>query len=325
MLRAGVAIACVCAVAFAHAQPRPATPAAYPTKPIRVIVTISPGGGPDVVVRMVSQIVNDKLGQPFVVDNRPGGGTVLATDLVANAAPDGYTLLNSTDTLLLVGAMKRVKYDVRTAFEPVVQMTAQWYVLVVNPSLPIKSVKDMIAYAKVRPDALSYGSQGVGTTGHLSMERFKTMTGTSMVHVPYKGAAPALLDIIGGQIHTMFSSAVSALPHVNSGKLRGIAVTSPKRLGFLPDMPTVAESGVADFRASNAYNLVAPAGTPRAVVLALNQAISSGLNTPAMIKRLTADGAEPVPPASPDEFKAMMAREYVQVEKQVKGLSLKDL
>lgn len=325
MLRAGVAIAYVCAVAFAHAQPRPATPAVYPTKPIRVIVTISPGGGPDVVVRMVSQIVNEKLGQPFVVDNRPGGGTVLATDLVANAAPDGYTLLNSTDTLLLVGAMKRVKYDVRTAFEPVVQMTAQWYVMVVNPSLPIKSVKDLIAYAKARPDALSYGSQGVGTTGHLSMERFKTLTGAGLVHVPYKGAAPALLDIIGGQIHTMFSSAVSALPHVNSGKLRGIAVTSPKRLGFLPDMPTVAESGVADFRASNAYNLVAPAGTPRAVVLALNQAISSGLNTPAMMKRLTADGAEPVPPTSPDEFKAMMAREYVQVEKQVKGLSLKDM
>ncbi len=325
MLRAGVTAAFVCATALAHGQPRPTTPTAYPTKPIRVIVTISPGGGPDVVVRMVSQIVNEKLGQPFVVDNRPGGGTVLATDLVANAAPDGYTLLNSTDTLMLVGAMKRVKYDVRTAFEPVVQMTAQWYVLVVNPSLPIKSVKDMIAYAKARPDALSYGSQGVGTTGHLSMERFKTMTGTSMVHVPYKGAAPALLDIIGGQIHTMFSSAVSALPHVNSGKLRGIAVTSTKRLSFLPDMPTVAESGVADFRASNAYNLVAPAGTPRAVVQALNQAISSGLNTPAMIKRLTADGAEPVPPASPDEFKAMMAREYLQVEKQVKGLSLKDL
>lgn len=322
MLRAGAAAACVCAAALAHAQQKPT---AYPAKPIRVIVTISPGGGPDVVVRMVSQLVNDKLGQPFVVDNRPGGGTVLATDLVANAAPDGYTLLNSTDTLLLLGAMKRVKYDVRSAFEPVVQMTAQWYVLVVNPSLPIKSVKDMIAYARARPDALSYGSQGVGTTGHLSMERFKTMTGTSMVHVPYKGAAPALLDIIGGQIHTMFSSAVSALPHVNSGKLRGIAVTSPKRLAFLPDMPTVAESGVADFRASNAYNLVAPAGTPRAIVQALNQAISAGLNTPAMIKRLTADGAEPVPPTSPDEFKAQMAREYLQVEKQVKGLSIKDL
>ncbi len=321
-MRAGLAAACLCVAASAHAQQKSSS---YPTKPIRVIVTISAGGGPDVVVRMVSQIVNEKLGQPFVVDNRPGGGTVLATDLVANAAPDGYTLLSSTDTLMLVGAMKRVHYDVRKAFEPVVQMTAQWYVMVVTPTLPIKSVKDMIAYAKARPDALSYGSQGVGTTGHLSMERFKTLTGASMVHVPYKGAAPALLDIIGGQIHTMFSSAVSALPHIASSKLRGIAVTSPKRLSFLPEIPTVAESGVADFRASNAYNLVAPAGTPRAIVLALNSAISSGLNTPAMIKRLTADGAEPVSPTSPDEFKAMMAREYAQVEKQVKGLSLKDL
>ena len=321
-MRVAFAVACLCVAVSAHAQQKSG---GYPTKPIRVIVTISAGGGPDVVVRMVSQIVNEKLGQPFVVDNRPGGGTVLATDLVANAAPDGYTLLSSTDTLMLVGAMKRVNYDVRKAFEPVVQMTAQWYVMVVNPSLPIKSVKELIAYAKARPDALSYGSQGMGTTGHLSMERFKTLTGARMVHVPYKGAAPALLDIIGGQIHTMFSSAVSALPHIGSGKLRGIAVTSPKRLSFLPDMPTVAESGVADFRASNAYNLVAPAGTPRAIVLALNHAISSGLNTPAMVKRLTTDGAEPAPPATPDEFKAMMAREYLQVEKQVKGMSVKDM
>lgn len=321
-MRAWMVFVCVCASTLTQAQQKPA---AYPTKPIRVIVTISAGGGPDVVVRMVSQIVNEKLGQPFVVDNRPGGGTVLATDLVANAAPDGYTLLSSTDTLMLVGAMKRVNYDVRKAFEPVVQMTAQWYVMVVNPSLPVKSVKELIAYAKARPDALSYGSQGVGTTGHLSMERFKTLTGASMVHVPYKGAAPALLDIIGGQIHTMFSSAVSALPHIGSGKLRGIAVTSPKRLSFLPEMPTVAESGVPDFRASNAYNLVAPAGTPRAIVQTLNTAISSGLNTPAMIKRLTADGAEPVPPATPDEFRTQFVREYVQVEKQVKGMSLKDM
>jgi tripartite-type tricarboxylate transporter receptor subunit TctC len=157
------------------------------------------------------------------------------------------------------------------------------------------------------------------------MERFKTMTGTSMVHVPYKGAAPALLDIIGGQIQTMFSSAVSALPHLASGRLRGIAVTSPRRLAFLPETPTVAESGVPDFRASNAYNLVAPGGTPRATVQALNRAVSAGLNTPAMVKRLTAEGTEPAPPASPDEFKAMMALEYGQVEKQVKGLSIKDL
>lgn len=325
-MRAGLAAACFCVAASAHAQQKsPAASASYPTKPIRVVVTISAGGGPDTVVRMVSQIVNDKLGQPFVVDNRPGGGTVLATDLVANAAPDGYTLLNSTDTLLLLGAMKRVNYDVRKAFVPVVQMTAQSYVLVVNPALPVKSVKELIAYAKGRPDALNYGSQGVGTTGHLSTERFKTLAGIGMTHVPYKGAAPALLDIVGGQIQLMLSSPVSATPHVQSGKLRALAVAGAKRLGHLPDVPTMAEAGLPEFRASNSYNLVAPAGTPRAIVQMLNSVIAAGLNTPAMVKRFAADGTEPVPPATPVEFRAMMEREYAQVEKQVKGMSLKDL
>ena len=321
-MRACLLAACCCMATSAHAQQKPA---AYPTKPIRVIVTISAGGGPDTVVRMVSQLVNEKLGQPFVVDNRPGGGTVLATDLVAHAAPDGYTLLNSTDTLLLVGAMKRVNYDVRKAFEPVVQMTAQHYVLVVNPALPIKTLKDLIAYSRARPDALSYGSQGVGTTGHLNTERFKTLTGISAVHVPYKGAAPALLDIIGGQIQFMFASPVSATPHIHSGKLRGIGVAGPKRMAHLPELPTIAESGVADFRASNAYNLVAPAGTPRAIVQLLNSVISASLNTPEMVKRFAADGTEPAAPATPEQFRAMMEREYLQVEKQVKGMRLKDL
>ena len=165
-----VLAACLCTPAPAYAQQKPgAVPGGYPHKPIRVVVTIAAGGGPDTIARIVAQIVSEKMGQPVVVDNRPGGGTVLATDLVAHAAPDGYTLLANTDTLLLVGAMKRVSYDVRKAFEPVVQMTSQWYVLVVNPSLPIKSVGDLIAYAKARPAALNYASQGVGTTGHLSM------------------------------------------------------------------------------------------------------------------------------------------------------------
>ena len=315
---------CLCAPQLAHAQQKPGA-GGYPNKPIRVIVTIAAGGGPDTVARIVGQIVYEKTGQPMVVDNRPGGGTVLATDLVVHAPPDGYTLILHTDTLLLLGAMKRVPYDVRKALEPVVQMTAQWYVLVVNPSLPIKSVRDLIEYAKARPDALNYASQGVGTTGHLNTERFKSMAGVSMVHVPYKGAAPALLDIIGGQIQIMFASTVSGTPHVASGKLRGIAVSSPRRLALLPELPTVAESGVPDFRASNSYNLFAPAGTPRAILHALNNVISTGLNAPAMVKRLAADGTEPAPPATPEEFKALIAREYALVEKQVKGLSVKDL
>ena len=312
----------------ASAQPKSTLPAGYPARPIRVIVTISPGGGPDVVVRMVSKVVQEKLGQPFVVDNRPGGGTVLATDLVANAAPDGYTLLNGTDTLMLVGAMKRVPYDIRKAFEPVVQMTSQWYVMVVNPSLPVKSVTELIAHAKSKLDALSYASQGVGTTGHLSMEHLKSLTGSSMIHVPYKGAAPALVDIISGQVQLMFSSLISGLPHVASGKLRAVAVSSPRRVVQLPDTPTVAESGVpglAGFKASNSYGLYAPAGTPRAIVRALSDAIGTGLNTPVMQKRLAANGTEAVASQTPDEFKSLILQEYSLVEKQVRGLNLKEL
>ena len=328
VVNAIVTAGAVAAAVSASAQPKSTLPAGYPARPIRVIVTISPGGGPDVVVRMVSKVVQEKLGQPFVVDNRPGGGTVLATDLVANAAPDGYTLLNGTDTLMLVGAMKRVPYDIRKAFEPVVQMTSQWYVMVVNPSLPVKSVTELIAHAKSKPDALSYASQGVGTTGHLSMEHLKSLTGSSMIHVPYKGAAPALVDIISGQVQLMFSSLISGLPHVASGKLRAVAVSSPRRVVQLPDTPTVAESGVpglAGFKASNSYGLYAPAGTPRAIVRALSDAIGTGLNTPVMQKRLAANGTEAVASQTPDEFKSLILQEYSLVEKQVRGLNLKEL
>ena len=328
VVNAIVTAGAVAVAVSASAQPKSTLPAGYPARPIRVIVTISPGGGPDVVVRMVSQVVQEKLGQPFVVDNRPGGGTVLATDLVANAAPDGYTLLNGTDTLMLVGAMKRVPYDIRKAFEPVVQMTSQWYVMVVNPSLPVKSVTELIAHAKSKLDALSYASQGVGTTGHLSMEHLKSLTGSSMIHVPYKGAAPALVDIISGQVQLMFSSLISGLPHVASGKLRAVAVSSPRRVVQLPDTPTVAESGVpglAGFKASNSYGLYAPAGTPRAIVRALSDAIGTGLNTPVMQKRLAANGTEAVASQTPDEFKSLILQEYSLVEKQVRGLNLKEL
>ena len=328
VVNAIVTAGAVAVAVSASAQPKSTLPAGYPARPIRVIVTISPGGGPDVVVRMVSKVVQEKLGQPFVVDNRPGGGTVLATDLVANAAPDGYTLLNGTDTLMLVGAMKRVPYDIRKAFEPVVQMTSQWYVMVANPSLPVKSVTELIAHAKSKPDALSYASQGVGTTGHLSMEHLKSLTGSSMIHVPYKGAAPALVDIISGQVQLMFSSLISGLPHVASGKLRAVAVSSPRRVVQLPDTPTVAESGVpglAGFKASNSYGLYAPAGTPRAIVRALSDAIGTGLNTPVMQKRLAANGTEAVASQTPDEFKSLILQEYSLVEKQVRGLNLKEL
>lgn len=302
---------------------QPVKPADFPTRPIRILAPIAPGGGLDTISRIGAQTINEKWGQSAIVDNRPGGGTLIAMDLAAKAAPDGYTLYSGTNSMMLLSVTGRAKYDIRKTFDPIVLMTTQWYVLVVNPGLPIKSVKELVAYTKAKPDALSYGSPGIGTNGHLSMEWFNGETGASMVHVPYKGAGPAMLDIIGGQIQLMFTSTVSAAAHMKSGRLRAIAITSPKRHGALPDIPTVAESGVPGFRQANNYSLYAPAGTPKAIVDGLNQIVSDGLRTPEAIRRLAAEGTEPAERMSPDEFRRMIAEEYVQIERLLKRINFK--
>jgi len=313
-------IGAVMAIPDVHAQQKPAD---FPIRPIRIIAPIAPGGGLDTVTRIGAQVLTEAWGQMAIVDNRPGGGTIIAMDLAAKANPDGYTLFSGTNTMMLLGATKRVKYDIRKAFDPIVLMTTQWYVLVLNPSLPIRNVKELVAFSKAQPNALSYGSPGIGTNGHLSMEWFKLLSGASMVHVPYKGAGPAMLDIIGGQIQLMFTSTVSAAAHMKSGRLRAIAITSPKRHRTLPDLPTVAESGLAGYKQSNNYGLYAPAGTPRQIVLAMNQAVSTGLRTPDAIKRLAAEGTEPAERMTPDEYRQMIADEYIQLEQLLRKLDLK--
>ena len=287
-----------------------------------MIAGVAPGGGLDTICRAAAQMLTDRLGQSFVVDNRPGGGTVLAMDVVAQAAPDGHTILCATDTTYIVGASKRVTYDVRKVYAPVVQMTTQSYIVMMTPALPVKSVKDLIAYAKAKPGALSYGSSGIGTTSHLGLERFDLMAGTKMVHVPYKGAAPAMLDILSGQIHLVLASSISATPHVKSGRLRALATTGLKRIQSLPDLPTVAET-LPGFKVTNTYNLFAPARTPRPVVDILNRTVGDGMRSPDMTKRLAADGSEPAEANTPDQFRAYIAREYDEVEKLLKTLNLK--
>jgi tripartite-type tricarboxylate transporter receptor subunit TctC len=307
-------------VASAYGQQKPPD---YPSRPIRIIAGVAPGGGLDTVTRASAQILSERMGQTVVVDNRPGGGTVLAMDLVAQAAPDGYTLLGATDTVLLVGAAGRVKYDVRKAYAPIVQMTTQSYMLVITPTLPIKTVKELIAYAKAKPDALTYGSSGIGTTSHLGLERFDYMAGTRMLHVPYKGAAPAMLDIIAGQIHMVLASTISATPHIKSGRLRVLATTGLKRVQAWPDLPTVSEAGVPGLKVTNSYALHAPAGTPRAILVAINESVSQGMNSPEMMKRLAADGSEPAERGTPEQFHAMIVREYDETVKLIKALNLK--
>jgi len=310
----------VCVASPVRAQDKPPD---YPSKPIRIVVGIAPGGGLDTMTRLGAQKLSERWGKTAVVDNRPGGGTILGMDIVAQAPPDGYTLLGASDTLMLNGVFKRAAYDVRTAFIPIVQLTTQPYVLVVNPSLPARSVKDLIAHAKSKPGALSYGSQGLGTTGHIGWERFKFMTGVDIVHVPYKGAAPAVIDVLSGQIQMTFSNTVTSGVHLRSGRLRGLAITGPRRAPLFPELPTVSESGVPGFELSNSYAYFAPAGTPRGIVRAINAVVVQGMNTPETLKALAADGSEVVPAATPEEFKTKFDREYRELEKLVNAANIK--
>ena len=313
-----VIVACIAAVA--HAQEKPGD---YPKKPIRIVVGITPGGGLDTMTRLGAQKLSERWGKSVIVDNRPGGGTVIGMDLVAQALPDGYTLLGASDTLMLNGVLKRAAYDVRKTFVPIVQLTTQPYVLVVTPLLPVKSVKELITLAKSKPGALSYGSQGSGTMGHIGWERFKFMAGVDILHVPYKGAAPAVIDVLSGQIQMTFSNTVTSGVHLRSGKLRGLAITSPRRGQVFPDMPTVSESGVPGFELSNSYAYFAPAGTPWGIVRAINAVVSQGMNSPDTLRLLNADGSEPIPPATPAEFKARFERDYAELEKLIKAADIR--
>jgi len=307
-----------CAVTPGRAQEKPVD---YPIRPIRMLCPVAPGAGNDTITRAAAQMLTERWGQTVIVDNRSGGGTVVATELGAQAAPDGYTILSTTDTLMLVGAMKRVPFDMRKAFEPIVIMTQQPYILVINPSLPVKSVKELIAYSKTRP--LNYGTSGVGTMVHLGIERMAELTGGRFVHVPYKGTAPALLAVMGGEVDVVPASAISATAAMKTGKVRAVGVMGLTRLPVLPDLPTIAEQGLPGFKIVNSYNLFAPAGTPRAIILAINRVVTEGMNTPQMTQRLLADGSQPAERMTPDEVKAQMAREYLEVEKQVKQIKVR--
>ena len=312
--------ACVfaCAVGTVHAQENAAN---YPARPIRLLVGVPAGAGNDTISRAAAQMLTDKWGQTVVVDNRSGGGTVIAAELGAQAAPDGYTLLSASDTILLLGATKRVAFDIRKAYEPIVVMTTQPYILVIDPSLPINSIKELIAYAKTK--TLTYGSSGIGTTVHFGMERLALLTQANFSHVPYKGTAPALIGVMSGEINMVPASAISAVAAMKTRKVRAVAVMGLKRVPSMPDLPTVAEAGLPGFRIVNSYNLFAPAGTPRAIILALNRVITEGMNAPQMVQKLFAEGSEPAERMTPDEVRAQVAREYLEVEKQVKQLNIK--
>ena len=297
---------------------------AYPAKPIRIVVPFPPGGATDILARAVAQKLTDAWGQAVVVDNRPGAGGNIGSEIVAKAAPDGYTLEMGTVGTHAINASLYAKmpYDHVKDFAPVILVAGVPNVLVVNPSLPVSSVQELIAYAKANPGKLNFASSGSGTSIHLAGELFKVMAGVQMTHIPYKGSAPALQDLIGGQVQLMFDNLPPSLPHIKAGKLRALAVTSATRSSALPDTPTIAESGLPGFEASSWFGVLAPAGTPPAIIARLNAEIGAWLASAEAKEKMLALGAN-IGGGSPEDFARHIAAETAKWQKVVKASGAK--
>lgn len=293
----------------------------YPNRPARVIVPLAAGGGMDTVTRGLAQKLGDTFGQTFVVDNRPGAGSLVGLEILANAAPDGYTLMMISATTVVHPILYKGRFDILRDFTPVSQVTAQGYVLVVHPTIPAKSAAELVEYARANPAKLNYSSSGIGSPIHMSTELFQIATGTRMTHIPYKGMGAAYVDLLGGRIQLSFATIISSLPHVKSGRLRALAVTPPKRAPALPDVPTLGEAGVPVV-VVNWYGLIAPARTPKAVVDRISGETAKAMQSPDMMKRLVAEGSEAVG-GSPQAFAAHIRAEHDQWAKVIKQAGIR--
>ena len=278
----------------------------FPSKPIRIVITFPPGGTNDFLGRVISQKLQEKWGQPVILENRPGAGGNIGSDFVAKSAPDGYTLLLGTNTLVMNRFLTlKMPYDVQKDLAPVAMIGSTPFAVVVNNNLPVKSIAELIAYAKANPGKLSFGSAGVGTPHHLGTELFKTLTGTLMVHVPYKGSAAALTDVMTGQLQLMWITINVANPFINAGKVRAIGVGEPRRLASNKDIPAVAET-VPGYEVSAWYAVLAPAGTPTEIIAQLSTEIQRAFHAPEVRERLTAQGIE-LAPAGAESLRATIA------------------
>ena len=306
-----------CAATVASAQ-------GYPNRTIRLVVPFPAGGTTDILAREVAQKLSEVFGQSVVVDNRPGAAGNIGSDLVAKSAPDGYTLLMGTVGTHAINPSlySKMPYDHVKDFAPVVLVAGVPNVLVVNPALPVNSVADLIKLAKDKPGQINFASSGSGTSIHLSGELFKTMAGVDMTHVPYKGSSPALTDLIGGQVQIMFDNLPSALPQIKGGRLRAIAVTSLKRAPVLPDIPTINESGLPGFEASSWFGMLAPAGTPAAIVARINAEVNKWLQSADAREKLLGQGAEAAG-GSPEQFANHIRAESEKWAKVVKASGAK--
>lgn len=315
------ALLCCGAIGNAAAQVK-GSPAAYPNKPIRMIVPFAAGGGLEITTRLIGQKLTEKWGQNIVVDTRPGAATIVGTEIASKAAADGYTLLMITTTFAINPSLyKKLPYDPLQDFIPVTQLNSQPNIIVINPSAPINSVKDLVALAKAKPGALTFATPGAGSAPHLSAEMLKHMAGIDMIHVPYKGIPPAVTDVIGGRVTMLFTTTISAAPHVNSGKLRALALTSAKRLPSMPNVPTVGET-IAGYQAEAFQGAIAPAGVPRAIIDKLGAEIAGIVKSRDIVERFALDGAVAVG-SSPGEFAAFLKSETLKWNKVITAAGIK--
>ncbi len=294
----------------------------YPTRPIRLVVASSPGGASDILGRTLAQKMTEDLGQQVVVDNRGGASGVIGTDIVAKALPDGYTLLIIQPSLTINPSMiRKLPYDTVKDFTPVSLVVDAAQIMTVNAAVPAKSVQELIALAKAKPGTLNFASPGVGTSPHLTAELFKLQAGVDMAQVLFKGSGPAYVSLISGEVQAAFSTVLSALPHVKGGKIRALGVTTKKRVSVVPDIPTIAESGLPEFETSQWFGILGPARMPRAIVDRLHASLVRGSNAPEVKSRLSAEGVEVVN-SSPEEFASVIKRELVQWAKVIKAAGI---
>jgi tripartite-type tricarboxylate transporter receptor subunit TctC len=317
------AIACVPAVGVSLA-PLPACAQAYPGKPIRLVVPFPPGGSLDVVARAIGQKLTEAWGQPVVIDNRPGAGGNIGADLVAKSLPDGYTILEGalSTHAVNVSLYGKMPYDPIKDFAPITLVATTPNVLVLNPTLPVNSVRELIAYAKAHPGVLSFGSGSNGSAGHLAGELFKTEAGVDMVHIPYKGGAPALQALLAGDTQLMFDNLANSTPQLKAGRLKALAVTTARRSALAPELPTLAETGLPGFDIYTWWGFMAPAGTPKEIIAKWNAEVARILATPEMKAFFAQQGAEPAP-TTPEQFAALIRSEIPKYAKIVKDSGAK--
>lgn len=309
-------------MAQAYAQPASASKP-YPERPVRTLVPLTAGGSMDVIVRGLSSRLTEAFGQSFVIDNRPGAGSLVALDILSSSAPDGHTLMAIGGTTVIYPLLYKSRHDIGRDFAPVAQLTTHGYVLVIHPSLPAKTVTEFVQYLKANPDKINYGSSGIGSPLHMSAELFKLITGTRMTHVPYKGTASAYTDLLAGQVQASFPTIISSNAHIKAGRLRPLAVTMAKRVQALPGVPTFEEAGVQGVVVVNLYGLIAPRRTPQYIIDRLVTEINKAMRSPEMIKSLVADGAEAAT-GSPAELAAHIRAENERWSKVVKVVGLKE-